>query len=257
MVQKRGMPQQGELVICKIAHLNPHSASAVLEEYQFEEKPLEGMIHISEISSGWVRDIRNHIKIGQKAIAKVLWIDEQSKQISISLKRVDRKQEKEKMKEFNLEQKAERMLEIAAKKLNKTLPDAYEQAGFAMQENFGSLYEGFRKTLTSPHALVEKGIPEFWVAPLKEIAEKTIEQKEFEFRATLTLRTQKPGGIDLIKSVLLEAEKLGLDVRYIAAPEYLVKYRTKNAKRGEKEFAEMMEKLAGSKNVEAHVAIAK
>ena len=47
MVKRRGLPQPGELVIVKISKINPHSAFAYLEEYG-----TEGMIHISEVSSG-------------------------------------------------------------------------------------------------------------------------------------------------------------------------------------------------------------
>ena len=94
MVRKRGIPQQGELVICKIDKLSPNSATAILIEYN-----IEGMIHISEVFSGWVRDIRNHIKSGQQVVAKVTRVDEERKFISLSLKRVDNKQEKDKIKE--------------------------------------------------------------------------------------------------------------------------------------------------------------
>ena len=91
MVRKRGLPQRGELVICRINKVSPNSASAILIEYN-----LEGMIHISEIFSGWVRDIRNHVRADQQVVGRVLRVDEETSFISLSLKRVDKKQEKEK-----------------------------------------------------------------------------------------------------------------------------------------------------------------
>src|SRR3989344_4340878 len=196
MVRKRGIPQQGELVICKIDKISPNSATAILIEYN-----IEGMIHISEVFSGWVRDIRNHIKSGQQVVAKVTRVDEERKFISLSLKRVDNKQEKDKIKEYNLEQKAEKMLEMAAKSLNKNLDTAYEEIGFLLQENFGSIYEGFKKSIKNPSQLSSRGISESWIKAMQEIAEKNIEQKEFEFK-------------------------------------------TKNAKKGEKEFTEKLTKLS-------------
>ena len=113
MVKKRGFPMLGEIVICKITKINPNSAFARLEEYN-----KEGMIHISEISSGWVRDIRQHVKPNQSVIAKVVRLNEGSGEISLSLKRVDDKQQNEKMKDYNLNKKAEKMLEIAAKSMD-------------------------------------------------------------------------------------------------------------------------------------------
>lgn len=240
MPRKRGLPVLGELVLCRITRLNPNSAFAMLEEYT---TPAEGMIHISEISSGWVRDIRNHVKAGQTVVAKVLGTDRDH--ISLSLKRVDRKQEKEKIKEHNLDQRAEKMLELAAKSLGKTLDEAYKEAGFILQENFG-LYEGLRKAMQKPDVLKARGISDEWIQALKDIAEKSIVQKEFEFRAKLFVKTLKPDGINIIKGVLGEAEKSGLDVSYISAPEYLLRYKTKNAKKGEKEFSDKLNKLVSS-----------
>ena len=239
MVRKRGIPQQGELVICKIDKLSPNSATAILIEYN-----LEGMIHISEVFSGWVRDIRNHIKSGQQVVAKVTRIDEERKFISLSLKRVDNKQEKDKIKEYNLEQKAEKMLEMAAKTLKKDLDTAYEEIGFLLQENFGSIYEGFKKSIKNPAQLSSRGISETWIKAMQEIAEKNIEQKEFEFKAKLFIKSYEPNGLEKIKKILLNAEKSGLEIKYIAAPEYLVKFKTKNAKKGEKEFTEKLTKLS-------------
>ena len=252
MVKKRGLPSVGEVVICKISRLNPNSAFAVLEEYD-----AEGMIHISEVSSGWVRDIRNHIKEGQSVIAKVVRVDDRG--LSLSLKRVDEKQKKDKMKEYNLNQKAEKMLDIVAQKASKKLDEVYNEIGFLLQDNFGSLYEGFKKALSDADALKKKGIDEKWIALLKEVAEKNIEQKEFEFASKLFLRSYKENGVNLIKDVLAKAEKMNLEVKYISAPEYLVKYKTKNAKKGEKEFLEKLDKIVSlsKPDVEAEIKVIK
>ena len=129
MVKRRGLPQPGELVIVKISKINPHSAFAYLEEYG-----TEGMIHISEVSSGWVKAIRNFVKVGQTGVAKVMRIEDNH--ISLSLKRVDRNQENNKTKEYRLNQRAEKMLHMVAEAMKKTLDKAYEEVGFLLQENF-------------------------------------------------------------------------------------------------------------------------
>src|SRR3989338_3776414 len=243
MVKKRGMPSEGELVICTITRINPNSAFASLEEYV-----KEGMVHISEVSSGWVRDIRQHLKVGQTGVAKVLRIEDNV--ISLSIKRVDSNQRNQKTKESNLEKRAEKMLEIAAQKLGTTLEKAYEEVGFLLQEKFGSIYEGFKVSVSNPDNLRKRGVPEKWISIIKEIAERSIEQKEFEFRARLILNTYKPDGISIIKNLLKKGKSAGLEIKYIAAPEYLVKYKTKNAKKGEKFFAEKLEELAKSRDAE-------
>lgn len=237
------MPSEGELVICTITKINPNSAFAFLEEYG-----KEGMVHISEVATGWVRDIRQHLKTGQTGVAKVMRIDGET--ISLSIKRVDDNQRNQKTKEYNLENKAERLLEIAAQKLGRNLDQAYEEVGFLLQEKFGSIYEGFKTALNAPDNLKKRGIPDKWVEVIREVAEKSIEQKEFEFRARLLINTYKPNGVIIIKDILKKAVSAGLDVRYIAAPEYLVRYKTKNAKKGQRYIEEKLEELSKNKDAE-------
>jgi translation initiation factor 2 subunit 1 len=206
-----------------------------------DEYDKEGMIHISEISSGWVKDIRSHVKQGQTVVAKVMRVE--GSHISLSLKRVDKKQENNKIKDYRLNQRAEKMLELAAKHLKKTLNQAYDEAGFRLQDRFGSLYEGFKISINNPQMLLENDIPQEWVDQIKAIAEKSITQKEFEFKAKLHIKTYKPAGISIIKKIVADAEKGGLEIKYIAAPDYMAKYRSMNAKKGEKEFLEKLEKI--------------
>ena len=245
MVKRRGYPQLGELLICKIIGLNPNSAFVKLEEYD-----LEGIIHISEITSGWVRDIREHLKKNQIIIAKAVRVDEKNSRISLSIRRVEKNQEKEKMKEYKFSQKAEKMLEIVAKKMGKNMKQAYEETGFKIQESFGSLHDGFKQALQKPEKLVSRGIPKNWVKNIHEIAEKSMEQKEFVFKSQLKISTHEKGGIEKIKEILTKIENNGLEVTYISAPQYLVKYKTKNAKKGLKEFVGKMEKITNTKDLE-------
>lgn len=225
-------PNVGELVICKIVRINPNSLFAKLEEYD-----LEGMVHISEVSTGWVRDIRHHVKIDQEVVAKVLEVDHT---ISLSLKRVKPEERIQKMKEFKLEQRAKKMLELVAKNLKKDLNELYEEI-HPLIENF-SLYKIFYFSLQKPEIL-KKYVKEELVNAIKEVAEKSLALKEFEFRAKLSLKSYKPEGINIIKDILKKAEKLDLEVRYISAPDYLIKYHCKDAKKGEKKFLEKLEKI--------------
>jgi translation initiation factor 2 subunit 1 len=246
MPKKRGFPSIGELVVCKVVKVNPHSVFARLEEYD-----KEGMIHISEVSSGWVRDIRQHVKIGQEVIARVM---NEGDGIALSIKRVNPQQRMQKIKEYKLEQRSEKMLELVAEKQGKTLDQAYEEVGYILQEKFGTLYEAFRLSLQKIENL-KRYINDEWANAIKEIAEKNIELKEFEFRAKLMLQTTKPNGIELIKDILSRAEESGLEVKYIAAPEYLIKYHTNDAKKGQKNFSAMIEKLVASAKPDAEAKI--
>ena len=230
------------MIIAKVTKVNPNSAFADLLEYP----GLEGMIHISEIARGWVRDIRQHVKANQEIVAVVI----KSEPLSLSLKRLNPNQRSSKLKEWGSEKRAEKMLEMTAKKLDKTLDQAYEEMGFDAQERLGTTFEIFKTAVTKPEKL--KGlIPAEWFDPVLEIAEKSIEKKEFEFKATLILRAPGSDGINEIKDFVKKAEKTKLDIHYIASPNYLVKYRTTDPKKGFREFQEKLEKLVKGAKIEA------
>ena len=50
-----------------------------------------GLIHISEISSGFVKSINDYVAIGDKIFCKVLEIDEDNKQLKLSIKDINYK----------------------------------------------------------------------------------------------------------------------------------------------------------------------
>ena len=50
------------------------------------EGGIQGLIHLSEISHGVVKDIRDHVKVGEEVEAKVINFDPSKKRIGLSLK---------------------------------------------------------------------------------------------------------------------------------------------------------------------------
>ena len=54
--KKQGFPEESELVLCTVKKILDHSVFVGLDEYN----NLEGMIHISEVSPGRIRNIRDH-----------------------------------------------------------------------------------------------------------------------------------------------------------------------------------------------------
>ena len=51
----------------------------------------QGLVHISEITNGYVKDIHDFLKVGD-TVSKVLSIDEEHRKMSLSLKAAKRKQ---------------------------------------------------------------------------------------------------------------------------------------------------------------------
>ena len=79
-------PEVGDLVVATVQRIVGYGAYVTLDEY--EDK--EGLLHISEISSSWVRNIRNHVRERQKVVLQVLRVDAAHGQVDLSLRRVRR-----------------------------------------------------------------------------------------------------------------------------------------------------------------------
>jgi translation initiation factor 2 subunit 1 len=238
----REWPERNELVVGTVTRVNPFSAFIALEEYGNKE----GMVHISEVAGKWVRDIREFVKVGKKVVARVLRVDERKGYINLSLKRVRKYDAEEKMREFKREQKAERMLESVAKKLNISLDEAYEKIGFKLQEIFGEMFKAFQSSLTEHgyKLLIKEGLPKKYVDLIKSVAEEQLQLKEIEVKGEVEIKCYKPDGAKIIKDILLNAKKnYGIEIKYISAPKYRISLTTRDAKTGEKKLKEVGEKI--------------
>jgi len=86
-------PEEGELVVATVKKVLKYGAFVTLDEYP----GLEAYLPISEISTGWVRNIRDYVQEGRKIVAKVIVVDPAKKKIDVSMKRVSPSQRRMKM----------------------------------------------------------------------------------------------------------------------------------------------------------------
>jgi translation initiation factor 2 subunit 1 len=233
---KKRFPKRNEFVVCKIVKINPHSAIAYIIEYD-----TTGLIHVSEVASRWVRDIREFIKEKQYVVCRVM--EAYPDHISLSLKRVHREDTARKLNEFKRERRSEKLLEMVGKSLGKNLEQTKKEIGDLLIEEFGSLTKVFEFSLKSPDLLVSKGIPEKWAGAITEIAKKNFADKTFIVKGLLKLITYEPNGVEVIKKVLAKAKKEGLDVQYVSAPKYAIVGHGKNYKNVENKIRTIGEQI--------------
>ena len=107
MARRRGYPEQGELVIVTTEKVTQFAAWCKLEEYPH----LKGVIHISEAAGKWIFDVREVVKEGKQYVAKVMRVGKKGI-VDLSLKRVSRRDEKEKWNIYRKEERAEKILEL-------------------------------------------------------------------------------------------------------------------------------------------------
>lgn len=223
-------PREGDLVLCEIASIQPHCAFAKLKEYA----GLEGMVHISEVSSSWIKNIRSFVREGKEVICKVMSVDPVKRHISLSIRRVSEAERGEKYEQMKRDKKSVKMLERVAEKLKvpgNDLDDLREK----LVKEFGEVYFGFEAAARfGEKALVEKGIPAGQAGAVAEIAKTSIVFPEVSISGTLSIQSYAPDGIDAIKRVLSKVESLGAQVQYISAPKYRIKVTANDYKTAEK-----------------------
>jgi translation initiation factor 2 subunit 1 len=242
VIKRKGLPEWGELVLCTVDRITPFAAWCKLDEYEGE-----GMIHVSEVSGKWVHDIREFVKPKKQYVVKVVKVDYQKNIVNLSLKRVTVRDEKEKLNSYRRSQRAEKMLELAAKELGKTLEQAYEEVGYLLQEKFGELYVAFEEAKESKDNLLKKWVSEQWVDAIVDIVEKNLQEKETVIKAQLELKSYEADGIKKIKEILESLkQKTGANIKYISAPNYRIEIVGKDPKMMEKKLVHELEKVVKS-----------
>ena len=245
--RKPEWPEAGDLVIATIETVTDYGAYAKLDEFN-----KRGLLHVSEISSSWIRNIRDFVREGQKLVLKVLRVDLEKGHIDLSLRRVTKRERIEKVLSWKKERKAEALLRGVSEKLGLTAEDVYQKAGAAMEDKFG-LYEGFEKAaIEGPEALTEIGVPEDIAAAISQVAQERIHVKMVKVKGVLEIRCLKPNGVKIIKEAFhkAKAEKIkdaNIKFYVIAAPKYSLEVQAENYKRAE----ELMQKTAD--NVVANI----
>lgn len=73
------MVKKGEIVYGKITNILGYGAFVSVGEY-------DGLIHISEFSDNFVRNINEYVSVGQQVKLKVLDVDEKEKKLRLSYK---------------------------------------------------------------------------------------------------------------------------------------------------------------------------
>jgi translation initiation factor 2 subunit 1 len=237
--RKPEYPEIGDLVMATIETVTDYGAYAKLDEYN-----KRGLLHVSEISSSWIRNIHDFVREGQKMVLKVLRVDPEKGHVDLSLRRVNKRERIEKVMSFKKERKADALLKGVAEKVGLTVDDVYQKAGALIEEKF-SLYDGFEKAaLEGPDALTKIGVPEDLAKAFAVVAKERIHLKLVKVKGTLEIRCLKPNGVKIIKDAFLNAEMPeDSDVRFyvMAAPRYSVEVAAANWKRAEEVLQKVTE----------------
>jgi len=237
-------PEVGELVVATVKRIVGHGAYVTLDEHGDKE----GLLHISEISSRWVRNIRNHVRERQKIVLQVNRVDPSREQIDLSLRRVTQDERRKKLEEWKKHRKAETLFRGAAIELKMEVDDLYSKAGVKLLDHYGSLYAGLEAAAKGGvAALHEAGLTKKISKVLAETAKDKIVVKGVTIQGILEITSLEAKGVEDIKGTLLEAKKVAAEHDAVAnlyslgAPKYRIEVTADDYKAAEAALEKVVE----------------
>lgn len=243
-MERKGWPEPDELVVCTVKQVKDFGAFTELDEYGNKE----GLIHISEVATGWVKYIRDHVREGQKIVCKVLNVEPDKQHIDLSFKDVNEHQRREKIQAWKNEQKAEKWINYVAETTNSG-PKELEKLIDLLYDTFDSVYEAFDEGMRSgPDSLIEMGVDRKHAEAISRVGSENIKIPYVEISGYMDLTCPLPDGVDVINKSLKAVsnikvdDDIKIDIAYVGAPRYRIHVTAPNYKKAEnilKSSAEM------------------
>jgi len=225
-------PEQGEIVIGKITKVLNYGVFMDLIEYE----GLQGFVHISNVSSSWVKNIRNFVKEGQVRAGKVTNVDAEKKQVDVSLTKVSSNLQRAKIEEYKQAKRTHKLMELFAKTIKTDFDSVWETIAEPLLEKQDSLYDAFQEILLQGDSVLPE-MPKPWVVHFKEMLEKNFELPEKTVKGKISISVPGADGVEFIKKALLAGQKKGgkkVEIIYEGSGKYLIKAPSTDYKSAEK-----------------------
>ncbi len=250
---KTKFPREGEFVIAKVTEIQDQYVYVDLIDYEGleSEQCARGMIHVSEISSRWIKNIRNYVRVAQRIVLRVLRVDPIKGHIDLSLRRVNSAQREIRLKEWKYALKLENLLQflIETEGIEMTLDEAYDLIGFAVLDKFDSYQEAIDSLKENgEEILTDLEISDDIKSAFLKIIDENVKISTVSISGKVRLTFNSANGIDQIKESLIEALNIiepkktrNIIIHYIAAPFYRLEVVSKDYLDAENILADALE----------------
>jgi translation initiation factor 2 subunit 1 len=229
-------PETGEMVVATVSRIESYGAYVALDEYDNKE----ALLHISEISSRWVRNIRNHVRENQKVVLQVLRVDLSKGQVDLSLRRVNKDDRRKKIEQWKKTRKAETLLKQAATELKVTPEDLYDEIIPKLNEAQIQLYDALEQAAKKGAKIfTDAGIKAKTADALAAIAKEKIVVKGVTIQGVFEVTAMGSRGVEEIKGLFRGVKDLGeetesaVNIYTLGAPKYRVEVTAEDYKKAE------------------------
>jgi translation initiation factor 2 subunit 1 len=236
-------PEFSEIVLCTVREITPHGIYVNLDEYT----GINGFLHVSEISTGWVRNIEKVAKPQQKLVLKVIRADRSRREIDLSLRQVVNEERRNKLIEWKKKERAVTIMNMVRKKLNMQDRE-FDELVSKLLDKFASLYEALEAgAKRGEKAFAALEIPSAIATEIAEQAKEKIVPPRYEVGAIVELTSHSPDGVQEIKKVLMSAvhtsSNADVSMTYVGAPKYRLRVIAGDYKQADKVMTAVLEKL--------------
>ncbi len=226
-------PEVGEIVIATVTRIVDQGAYVSLDEFN----NIQGFLHVSEIATGWIRNVGKFLKAGEKKVLLVKRVDPRRSEIDLSLKQVSSDQKKKKLLEIKRGEKEEALIENLKSRVSLSASEMAKLEN-VLVDRFSSVYDAFSEVSAKGITILDNlSIPPKALAVIAELGAK-IQVPHVEIRGIFELTCNKSNGIEIIKHALIDstANKQEISITYIGAPKYRITLTAPNFKEAEKEL---------------------
>lgn len=186
----------------------------------------EGTVIESEITSGRVKNIRDYVVPKKRVVCKVIRVN--GDRVDLSMRRVSAKEVKEAKEQ---EEKERNYKSILRTVLKEKFPEAIKKIEASIKVS-----EFLDEAKQNPKIL-EKYLDKESSAKVTEILQNQ-KQKKAEIKKEISLTTNKPNGLLMIKEVLK-----GFNVKYIGSGKYTIASESTDLKSADTQLKKIFEEI--------------
>ncbi|MBI2573691.1 S1 RNA-binding domain-containing protein [Candidatus Woesearchaeota archaeon] len=218
LYKKIGYPPEEEIVLCKVTKLLPNSVFVDLLEYEQRS----GLVHISEVAPGRIRNLRDYVSQDRQIVCKVLKVYKDRGHIDLSLRRVNSTERRQKLDEIKQELKAEQLLVNIAKKLKRSAEEIYKEISPKILKDYAYIHLCFRDIVSGEVTLESLGIKKQLADEITEAVIDKFKPKTIILTGEIRLSTFATAGVEKIKQTLHSIEKISdtISLSYLGAGRY-------------------------------------
>jgi len=246
LMEVNDFPERGDIVLCTVRETTPHGIYVDLDEYN----GMNGFLHVSEISTGWVRNIEKVAKPQQKLVLKVIRAERSRREVDLSLRQVTNEERRNKLIEWKQKEKVMTIMGMVKKKLG--IDDKrFGELVAKMQEEYGTPYEALEDAAKrGEKTFASMELPPEVVNELVTAAREKIASPKYEVGALVEMSSNAPDGIAQIRKALtagLNASTAAeIKVSYVGAPRYRLRVTADDYKQADKVMAMTLQKIEES-----------